>query len=204
MSPSAVDYLLLTLVAVVAVAVIRLRSLFAAVMLASVYSLLMALLWYSMAAMDVAFTEAAVGAGISTVLQIAALAFVGREEQSPPRLHWPALGLCVTVGLLLLGGIAEMPRFGDPDAPMHRYVAPEYIEQRVGHGGRDFYRPRAVPPYADMGRHVPNQVTAVLASYRGYDTMFETAVIFTAGLSLILLRGMRRARRGWFPRRRKG
>ena len=40
---------------------------------------------------------------------------------------------------------------------------------------------------------VPNIVTAVLADYRGYDTMFETSVIFAAGIAcLFLLRVYRR------------
>ena len=37
---------------------------------------------------------------------------------------------------------------------------------------------------------VPNVVTAVLASYRGYDTMAETVVIFMAGLGVLLLLGL--------------
>ena len=40
--------------------------------------------------------------------------------------------------------------------------------------------------------HIPNVVTVVLASYRGYDTFGETTVIFTAGIGVLLLLGMRR------------
>jgi multicomponent Na+:H+ antiporter subunit B len=62
-----------------------------------------------------------------------------------------------------------MPPFGDPSAPTNLHVAPYYIAHSLEQ------------------THVPNFVTSVLASYRGYDTLFETAVIFTAGISLILL-----------------
>jgi len=70
---------------------------------------------------------------------------------------------------VLIYGTLDMPRFGDPQAPPHQHVAPHYIAHTM-----------------DETR-VPNFVTAVLASYRGYDTLFETAVIYTAGLGLILL-----------------
>jgi multicomponent Na+:H+ antiporter subunit B len=67
-----------------------------------------------------------------------------------------------------------MPRFADPDAPIHRHVAPRYIEDSPRETG------------------VPNMVTSVLASYRGYDTLGETVVIFTAGIGVLLLLGGRR------------
>jgi multicomponent Na+:H+ antiporter subunit B len=72
----------------------------------------------------------------------------------------------------------DMPAFGDGEAPANVYPVPSYVE-RAAH---------------DI--HVPNVVTAVLGSYRGYDTLGETVVIFTAGIGvLVLLRGSR-ARRG--------
>jgi len=74
----------------------------------------------------------------------------------------------VTGGVLVYGTL-DMPRFSDPEAPAHRHIAPRYIQQGLEETG------------------VPNLVTAILASYRGYDTLGETLVIFTAGLSLILL-----------------
>jgi multicomponent Na+:H+ antiporter subunit B len=194
-----VDMLLLALLVITAVAVIRTRSLFGAVLLMSIYSLLMAIVWYNMQAMDVAFTEAAVGAGITTVLLVGTLVYTGRDERHEQRVHWPALVICVATGAVLAYGIRDMPRFGDPAAPINGHVAPEYIEQNAPYKDRT----EPGPPYANMGHHVPNQVTAVLASYRGYDTMFETAVIFTAGISLILLRGSPRAKGKLFRRRRR-
>ena len=49
-------------------------------------------------------------------------------------------------------------------------------------------------PADDFNGHVPNTVTSLLAAYRSFDTMFETAVIFVAGVSLLLL--LRRRREG--------
>ncbi len=69
-----IDLILLGLVAVTGIWVIQVRSLFSATMLGGLYSLLMALVWSNMHALDVAFTEAAVGAGISTVLLLGAVA----------------------------------------------------------------------------------------------------------------------------------
>jgi len=62
-----------------------------------------------------------------------------------------------------------MPHYGDPAAPIHHHVAPDYIE-----GTR-----------TDFG--VPNIVTAVLVSYRGLDTLGETAVVFTAAVGVLML-----------------
>ena len=86
----------------------------------------------------------------------------------------------LVTGAALIYGTLDMPRLGDPDAPTNLHVAPRYIEdspQEIG---------------------VPNLVTAVLASYRGYDTLGETAVIFTAGIGVIILLGSARRRR-WQP-----
>ncbi|MFM1891309.1 MAG: hypothetical protein RLZ44_386, partial [Pseudomonadota bacterium] len=127
---------------------------------------------------DVAFTEAAVGAGISTVLMLGTLALTGHREAAPR--HSPLLPLLVVTvtGAVLIWGTTDMPPFADPAAPIHAHVAPRYIQDS----------PREVG--------VPNMVTSVLASYRGYDTMGEVTVIFTAGVGVLALLGVRRRRGG--------
>jgi len=174
-----VDIVLLILLAVTGVAVIRTRNLFAAVMLAGIYSLVSAGLFVVMDAVDVAFTEAAVGAGISTVLMLGTLALVGYQEHEPR--HTPLLPLFVVVltGGILVYGTTDMPPFGHPENPAHQHVAPHYLEESEHEVG-----------------HIPNVVTSVLASYRGYDTMGETAVVFTAMVGVLLLLS-----RGPLPRR---
>ena len=66
---------------ITALSVVVTRSLFAIVTLSGVFSLLSALLFIRMDAVDVAFTEAAVGAGISTVLMLGTLALTSRSER---------------------------------------------------------------------------------------------------------------------------
>jgi multicomponent Na+:H+ antiporter subunit B len=165
---------LLTLLVLTAIGAVQVRSLLASSMLLAIFSLLIALVWVDLQAVDVAFTEAAVGAGISTVLLIGTLVFVDKQERQRPRFHWPALAVVLVTGAVLIYGTLDMPHFGDPDAPAHQHVAPRYIDDS----------------YAET--KVPNMVTAVLASYRGFDTLFEVVVIFTAGVSLILLLRARR------------
>jgi multicomponent Na+:H+ antiporter subunit B len=173
-----VDVFLLVLLCITAFVVARESNLFAAVMLTGIYSLVSAGLFVVMDAVDVAFTEAAVGAGISTVLMLGTLALVGHEGDKER--HAPLLPLFVVVvtGAILIYGSMDMPPFGDPSNPIHGHVAPYYLEES-GH---------------EIG--IPNVVTSVLASYRGYDTMGETTVIFTAvvGVLLLLSRGPRARR----------
>ena len=152
-------------------------------MLFGIYSLLSAGIFLVLDAVDVAFTEAAVGAGISTVLMLSTLALTERKEKEPR--HKPVLPLLVVLvtGAALVYGTLDMPDFGDPKAPVHQHVAPRYIQQSP----------------AEIG--VPNMVTSVLASYRGYDTLGEVTVIFTAGMGVLaLIADRRRTRR----RRRRG
>ena len=170
-----VDIVLLTILIVVAVAVIRVRDLFEAVVLLGIFSLLSACIFTTLDAVDVAFTEAAVGAGISTVLFLATLTLTAREEKAQYSHSWSGFIVCTLTGGALIYGTLDMPHFGDPDAPIHQHVAPRYI----------------VESPEEIG--VPNMVPSVLASYRGYDTLGETTVIFTAGLTVLLL--LRRDRR---------
>lgn len=168
--------MLLSFLAITAIAVVRQRDLFAVVMLFGIFSLLSAAIFVTLDAVDVAFTEAAVGAGISTVLMLSALALTGRTE-SPPR-HGnllPLLVVCITGGALVYGTL-DMPRFGDPTAPIHQHVASRYLQDSPAETG------------------LPNVVTSVLASYRGYDTLGEVAVIFTAGAGVLMLLGAGRRR----------
>ncbi|MGF1640214.1 MAG: DUF4040 domain-containing protein [Rhodospirillales bacterium] len=132
-------------------------------------------------AVDVAFTEAAVGAGIPTVLGLATLAVVGTElEKRQTRSFVGPVLIVLITGAALIYGTLDMPHYGDPSAPIHHHVAPRYIQ--------------------DSGREVgvPDIVTSVLASYRGYDTLGEAFVIFTAaaGVLVLLGRGRRRGRQG--------
>ena len=168
---------LLAAMATTVVAMAVQRNLFGVVVLFGVYSFLMATVLVALDAVDVAMTEAAVGAGVSTVLLLGALALAGSREAKP--LHRPLvpLALAIAVGAVLVYGSLGLPAFSDPGAPIHTHVAPRYLGQALKETG------------------VPNVVTAVLASYRGYDTLGETVVVFTAGAGVIALLRRRRKNR---------
>jgi len=80
-----------------------------------------------------------------------------------------ALFAVIVVGALLLWAEGDIPPFGDPEAPAYNHVAPRYIEQGAEETGS------------------VNLVTGILADYRGFDTLGETTVIFTAGIAVLLL-----------------
>jgi multicomponent Na+:H+ antiporter subunit B len=167
-----IDLSLLTMLTLVAYTMMKSRHLFAIVMLSGIYSLLSAAFFVSLDAVDVAFTEAAVGAGISTVLMLGAMLLtVRREKPVTPGRAPIALIVVVLVGAALVYATIDMPAYGDAQSPANAYIGQVYVE-------------RTAKEIA-----VPNIVTAVLASYRGFDTLGETMVIFTAGLGVMLLLG---------------
>lgn len=163
--------------AITAFATIRVRNLYAVVMLGSIYSLLAAAIFVVLDAVDVAFTEAAVGAGVSTVLALGTLALTTGREKATTRAPWLPGIVVVITGLALVYGTLDLAPYGDPNAPAHRHVAPTYLKE------------------APITTGMPNVVTSILASYRGYDTLGETTVIFTAGVGVLLLLGNWRRRR---------
>ncbi|MFN0024861.1 MAG: DUF4040 domain-containing protein [Parvularculaceae bacterium] len=165
-----IDLSLLTMLAVVAFFMLKSRHLFAIVMLSGVYSLLCASFFVSLDAVDVAFTEAAVGAGVSTALMLGAMLLTVRREKpirAPRRRVATIVVACV--GVALIYATLDMPAYGDPNAPANSYIGAVYVARTA------------------QEIEVPNIVTAVLASYRGFDTLGETMVIFTAGLGVMLL-----------------
>lgn len=167
-----INIFLVSLMVVIAILVLRTRKLFAAIVMSGAYSLISAAMFVNLDAVDVAFTEAAVGAGISTVLLLAAMARLPAEEkphQFSPVLMIGPLVICLVVGVMLMAAVVALPPFGAADAPAHVHVAPRYLAE------------------SDSALHIPNVVTTVLASYRGFDTLGETIVIFAAGLGVLLL-----------------
>jgi len=80
-----------------------------------------------------------------------------------------ALLIVLLTGGLLIYGVEDMPGWGDPNSPASLHVSPRYIEKTMEE------------------TDTPDMVTSVLADYRGYDTLGETTVIFTAGVACLLL-----------------
>lgn len=157
------------LLVLVALAIIHMKDLFATTMLVGIYGLLSASFFVAMDAVDVAFTEASVGAGISTLLMLVAITMTGRNKKA--KRHKPLFALIVVImtGGLLIYGTLDMPYFGIPNAPIHTHVAHHYVNNSMQEIG------------------IPNIVTSVLASYRAFDTLGEVVVIFTAGVGVLAL-----------------
>ena len=163
---------LLTMLVIVAVAMVRAANLFVSVMLSGIFSLLMAANFFILDAADVALTEAAVGAGVSTVLFLSALALTAERDRSPQRRRWLSLAVVTVTALVVIYATFDKPTLGDPNAPVHVHVAPWYLEK--------------TPELID----IPNVVTAVLGSFRGYDTLGEVFVVFVAGIGVLSILGV--------------
>lgn len=163
---------LLTMLVIVAVAMVRAANLFVSVMLSGIFSLLMAANFFILDAADVALTEAAVGAGVSTVLFLSALALTAERDRSPEGRRWLSLAVVTVTALVVIYATFDKPTLGDPNAPVHVHVAPWYLEK--------------TPELID----IPNVVTAVLGSFRGYDTLGEVFVVFVAGIGVLSILGV--------------
>ena len=162
---TAIEVILLTWVFLFAVASLYIRDLLGAVLSFGAYSFLMCLVWTGMGAVDVAFTEAAVGAGVSSVFFLAMLYNTSRKStpfsKSTLLNIWGGLA-AILMGVVLINSMSDFPSWGDPESPVNANVSSYYITHTL----------------ADTA--VPNIVTAVLGDYRGFDTMFETVVVFLA------------------------
>lgn len=167
---------LLTLLAAITIGIIRVRNLFGVAVLTGGYSFLMASVMVVLDAVDVAMTEASVGAGISMVLVLGAL-YLTRIHEAPPR-HSPVIPMIVALGTgaVLVYGSFGLPAFGTADQPVNLHVGATYLKVNMQETG------------------IPNVVTAVLGSWRGFDTLGETAVIFMGGVGVLLL--LRRGKEG--------
>jgi multicomponent Na+:H+ antiporter subunit B len=162
----------LAFLVVVAGAIVLVRNLLAVTMLTGIYSLLVATLFVLLDAVDVALTEAAVGAGLLVILMLGTIALTTRREHVEGRgQNLLALAVVLVTGGALIYGTLDMPHFGDAAAPAHVHVSPRFTQDSVSEIG------------------IPNMVTSVLASYRGIDTLGETVVIFAAAVGVLLVLG---------------
>ena len=151
-----------------------LRDVLAATVVFAAYSLGVALLWLALQAPDVALTEAAVGAGVTASLFLVAIvktgrplgttAFIGRVR---PLSVVAVLGFVAALGAT----VPSLSPVGAADTPPFRRVGPYYLAH-------------AVP---DLG--IENVVTAILAGYRALDTFGEVAVVFAAGVAVLVVFG---------------
>ncbi len=167
----AFEFILLILLLVTAAGAIFVKDLISAILLLGCYSFFLALVWAWLGAVDVAFVEAVVGAGLATVLFLLTLFGTAPKDNRLRRPPPPIAALIALplLGVLLLYAANDLPEFGDPDSPASVHISPTYLEQSY------------------LETHTPNVVTAVLMDYRSLDTMVETVVIFAAGIACALL-----------------
>ncbi|NNE18178.1 MAG: DUF4040 domain-containing protein [Myxococcales bacterium] len=149
------------------------KDLISAVFILGTYSFTLALVWALLGAVDVAFVEAVVGAGLATVFFLLTLSTASEKDTQIRRsaIPWTALIGLPIVAILLLYGAADLPAFGDPGSPASTHISPIYLEGSVAQ------------------TKTPNVVTAILMDYRSLDTLIETVVIFTAGIACALIYG---------------
>lgn len=164
--------LLFVLGAALATAV--LRDVLGAIIAFATYSLGIAVIWVVLQAPDVGLTEAAVGAGVTTVLFLLTIAKTVRPsgERVFERLDVPALGVSVLLVGVLLTTLGALPEVGSPDTTVLTSEVTNYYLENA---------------YKEAG--VKNAVTAVLASYRGFDTLGEAVVVYSAGVGLLVVLG---------------
>ena len=161
------ELVLIALVLATAFAAIRVKDLISSVFILGSYSFFLALVWAWLGAVDLAFVEAVVGAGLGTVLLLlmlsqTKLADTVIRRTRPPRAVFLAMA---SVALLLLYAAEDLPAFGDAGTPASVHIAPTYLQNTV----------------ADT--RTPNVVTSIIMDYRGFDTLIETCVIFAAGIA---------------------
>jgi multicomponent Na+:H+ antiporter subunit B len=169
---AAFEVLLIALVIGSAFAALLLEDVLASIIAFAAYSLGISLLWIVLQAPDVALTEAAVGTGVMTILFLVTLARTSRPQTE--RLIEPInLRTVLLVGAFvgLLGvSLPALPAIGDPAAPVVSYEVTEHYLTNA---------------YDETG--VKNAVTAVLAAYRGFDTLGEAVVVLTAGVVVFVV-----------------
>ena len=154
------------------------RNLFSAIMSPTIFSLICALIFLILDGVDVSLTEAAVGAGISTILFLSTL----KHTDINPRGHAiecrikikkrnkaisPLIGLFLLLLLSLSYMVSDLPEYGKIKVSSESYVTKYYIANSK----------------TEMG--ITNVVTSVLAGYRSFDTLGEVVVIFIAGISVL-------------------
>jgi multicomponent Na+:H+ antiporter subunit B len=169
---SPIELTLVVFVLVSAVATALFRDVLSAIIVFAAYSLGMAILYTVLLAPDVAMTEAAIGAGVTSILLLLTIAKTSRPtaERTFERIHWPALIAVGAFTAVVMTTLPVIPEVGSPDAIA--WANPDVTQYYIHN------------TYADTG--VQNAVTAVLAAYRGFDTFGEAVVVFAAGVGTMI------------------
>jgi len=146
------------------------KSLIESVIIMSVFSLFIGICYLFMDAPDVAMTETALGACLSTCVLLNLVKIVGEDVGKPQKTKIAlATLLCIMLLACLSWASLDLPQFGTEDSPLQTHLTKYYVENTRN----------------DIA--IPSIVAAILASYRGYDTLGETIVILIAGLAVLVI-----------------
>ena len=181
----ALELVLAAFVVSTAVATALLRDVLASIVVFAAFSLGVSVIWVILQAPDVALTEAAVGAGVMSILLLTTLAKTARtpDEGALVSVNPRALAVVAVLLLVLLTTVPSLPPVGDPGAPALQTTEADTGEL-TPYG---YYVGEA---YDETG--VENSVTAVLVFYRGFDTFGEGVVVFSAAVGVLIAFGRRR------------
>jgi len=163
---------LLTFVVLAAIVAVFLRDILSSIIALAGFSFGAAIVYVLLSAPDVALTEAAVGAGATTVLFLVTIVKTVRPsgERIFERIRWGPVALVTALFGGLLVTLPSLPRVGDPAAPVTAGEVTTYYLENA---------------YPETG--VENVVTAVLAAYRGFDTLGEATVVIAAGIAVLIV-----------------
>lgn len=146
------------------------NNLFESAILMSIFSLSIGICYLFMDAPDVAMTESALGSCLSTAVFINLIKIVGEKVPKVRIVHLlPAIILCLLLFCILAWTSTDLPEFGNINAAIHNGASKYYLENTKN----------------DID--IPSIVAAILASYRGFDTLGETTVILLAGISCLFI-----------------
>ncbi|MFB6308962.1 MAG: DUF4040 domain-containing protein [Haloarculaceae archaeon] len=149
-----------------------LRDVLGSIIAFSAYSLGIAIIWVFLRAPDVGLTEAAVGAGVMTVLFLATIAKTTRpsDERTFERIDYRAATIAVALVAVLSLTLVALPPVGAADSAVVTDDVTRYYLDNA---------------YDET--EVQNAVTAVLAAYRGFDTLGEATVVYAAGIGILVV-----------------
>lgn len=169
-----IDEILLCISAIVmlitCIKLITSKNLVESIIIMSVFSLFIGICYLFMDAPDVAMTETALGACLSTCVLLNLTKIVGEDVGTTrkSKIIFASI-LCSTFIICLSWAALDLPTFGSGDSPLQNHLTKYYIENT----------------HQDIA--IPSIVAAILASYRGFDTLGETVVILIAGLAVVVI-----------------
>ena len=163
----------LPLLIIISIFVVFARSVVRATLLFSLFSMCSGLLYISLNAFDVALTEIAVGACISTLFLLFTIKIVKSNNKNvSDSMNISDHVFTILCTLIFFGTFFNismlLPIYGNKTNETHKYIQ-DFID------------------YINNDIHIPNMVSAILADIRAYDTLIETTVIFTAAISIYAL-----------------